>query len=414
MSEQYAPDEPSSFDAIVERQPYEPAVESADPFVGKEGLAEAADEVSRGRETRELRVRQMHDPDDLEKIAGRDITWTKETAADALRSTRNFEAHLEQAEMDAQLAAGVDEFRGQQPAQPPTPEFQQAQPQELAPQAEVPPAEPNELDRMLAELPEHRRAPFVAAFNGMVTRAQYQASTEYQQVLQQAQGAVQQLAQTTQQTIQVGEAIARQPFPELHGVPDAELPAVLGHLQRTNPQRYGQIVAHTAQVKQLVGQQLHQQQVFARAQQQQQQEQQVAYQKNFKAWANAQDDLLEKTSWANESPQNRSAIAREIVDHYRQHGISEGDLASHYQNNPAMRHVATQSLLLDGIRYRQAQKAAQRAQVRPLPAVQRPGTTSDESRDYSEYAHLERQYRGQQSLTPKQAAELVIAKRARR
>jgi hypothetical protein len=124
MSEQYAPDEPSSFDAIVERQPYEPAVESADPFVGKEGLAEAADEVSRGRETRELRVRQMHDPDDLEKIAGRDITWTKETAADALRSTRNFEAHLEQAEMDAQLAAGVDEFRGQQPAQPPTPEFQ--------------------------------------------------------------------------------------------------------------------------------------------------------------------------------------------------------------------------------------------------------------------------------------------------
>jgi hypothetical protein len=200
MSE-YAPEEPASFDAIIEQRPYERAVESADPFVGKEGLAEAADEVSRGRETKELTVRQVHDPDDLTKVAEKDVTWSKEAAADALRETRNYEAQLEQADRDAQLAAGVDEFRGQQPAQPPTPEFQQAQPQELAPQAEVPPAEPNELDRMLAELPEHRRAPFVAAFNGMVTRAQYQASTEYQQVLQQAQGAVQQLAQTTQQTI---------------------------------------------------------------------------------------------------------------------------------------------------------------------------------------------------------------------
>jgi hypothetical protein len=65
------------------------------------------------------------------------------------------------------------------------------------------------------------------------------------------------------------------------------------------------------------------------------------------------------------------------------------------------------------MKYRLAQRQIPRAAVRPVPQVQRPGTTTDDARDHGEYASLERQYRGQ-SLTPKQAAELVIAKRARR
>jgi hypothetical protein len=172
MSEQYAPDEPASFDAIIERQPYEPAVESADPFVGKEGLAEAADEINRARETREIPRRFIRDPDDPSSPAPRDVTITAGTAADALRENRNLEAQLEQEALNVEMARQVDQLRGEQPAQP----TEQPQP-ELAPQAEVPPAEPTELDRMLSELPEHRRGPFVAAFNEMVTRAQHQAST---------------------------------------------------------------------------------------------------------------------------------------------------------------------------------------------------------------------------------------------
>ena len=62
-----------------------------------------------------------------------------------LRATRAAEERLEQVELDRATAAAVDDSRGEQP------EF--TQPQELAPQAEIPPAEPTELDRMLVEFP---------------------------------------------------------------------------------------------------------------------------------------------------------------------------------------------------------------------------------------------------------------------
>ena len=206
----------------------------------------------------------------------------------------------------------------------------------------------------------------------------------------------------------------------MQGVPREQVQAVLAHIARTNPTRHAEIRHHVAAVKELAANQLQtaqsmlqQRQMQAAQQQQASQTQQARYQEDFKAWANAQDDLLEKTSWANESPQNRSAIAHEIIDHYRQYGVSEQDLIENYNKNPAMRHAATQSLIADGIRYRQAQKAAHRAQTRPVPQVQKPGVSSPEARDNSAYSDLERQYRGQ-SLNPRQAAELVIAKRARR
>jgi hypothetical protein len=142
LSEQYSPEEPTSFDAIVERQPYEPPKESADPFPsGRDGIQEAADELSLRRETKEVTLRRVHDPDDLSQVAPKDVTWSKETAADALSATRAYEAELKQAQLEQDMAAAVDDFRGA----PSQPEAQTAEPQ---PQPETPPAEPTELDRL--------------------------------------------------------------------------------------------------------------------------------------------------------------------------------------------------------------------------------------------------------------------------
>jgi hypothetical protein len=401
---------PTKFDHII-YESLDPEKSSEPEIRGDEaGPAEAAAELRQTPgERNEITERVWGDPRDWSKHAPGNRSVSAEHASDMLAEAREAEAALAQAELDAATARAVDDFR----AEPP--ELGQAQPQqpELAPQAEVPPAEPTELDRMLAELPEHRRAPFVNAFNEMVTRAQHQASTEYQQALQQVQGAVQQLAQTTQQTIQVGEAIARQPFPELHNVSDADLPAVLRQMAQVQPQRYAQVVAHAAQVKQLVGQQLHQQQVFAHAQQQQQQQQQQqveAQQRQFRQYA----ELHDSRTLVNESPETRKAIESALIEGAEREGIDKQTLVQIWNNNPVARHSYFQNLIADGVKYRLAQRAVAFAAVRPVPQVQRPGAANEESRDYSEYAHLERQYRGQQSLTPKQAAELVIAKRARR
>ena len=411
MSE-YNADEPSSFDAIVERQPYEPAKESADPFSsGREGIQEAADEVSRARETRELPRQFVRDPDDPSSPAPRDVTITAETAADALRENRNLEARLEQEALDAATAREVDDFRGD--VAPPAPE--QTQPQELAPQAEIPPAEPTELDRMLAELPEHRRAPFVAAFNEMVSRAQYQAQTSYQEAVQQAQAVAQQYQQAAVQAIQVGEAVARQPFPELHNVPDAELPAVLGHIARTNPQRHAQIVGHVAQVKQALGQQLHAAQVIQHQRTQAQLQQQAAAQQraaeSFQRYAEREDAKIDKLLQA-ETPERRSALMQEAMAILRDDGLDDAQIEFMWKNDFTFRSATAQKMLMREAKSRIAERGVRAARVTPVQHVVRPGV-SEPGSDRSAFAEVSREMRGR-DLSVKDATRLLLARRSSR
>jgi hypothetical protein len=417
MSE-YAPEEPASFDAIIEQRPYERAVESADPFVGKEGLAEAADEVSRGRETKELTVRQVHDPDDLTKVAEKDVTWSKEAAADALRETRNYEAQLEQADRDAQLAAGVDEFRGQQPAQPQPPEFQQAQPQPQAPEVQAEyVAEPDALDRLLNSVPDenvrrHIKQGLIDAYSAK----EAQIEQARQAAVAHAEQARAAFEQQTVSAILTAEAAALAPFPELHGIPRDQIAAVLAHIGRTNPQRHAEIRHHVANVKELAANQLqaaqllHQQQIASQAQQQAASQAQQAYAaQQFREYA----ELHDSRTLVNETPETRKAIESALIEDAGREGIDKEQLVQIWNSNPVARHSFFQNLVADGLKYRLAQRNIPRAVARPIPKLQRPGVASEEARDHGEYASLERQYRGQ-SLTPKQAAELVIARRGRR
>jgi hypothetical protein len=112
-------------------------------------------------------------------------------------------------------------------------------------------------------------------------------------------------------------------------------------------------------------------------------------------------------------PQQLRAVQNEILAMASEHGISKQEMAELWNSNPVIRHSAFQEMMRDAALYRMSKRSIPQAVSRPVPQVQRPGTTSDEGRDYSEYAQVANRYRGQ-PLTPKQAAELVISKRARR
>ena len=199
-------------------------------------------------------------------------------------------------------------------------------------------------------------------------------------------------------------------------MPREQVQAVLAHIGRTNPQRHAEIRHHVANVKELAANQLQavqllqQQQIQAQHQQAQAQEQQRAYaQEQFQRYA----ALHDRQTLVNGTPETRKAIETALIEDAGREGIDKEQLIQIWNSNPVARHSFFQNLIGDGIKYRLAQRNIPRTVSRPVAHVQRPGVTSEESRDYSEYSHIERQYRGQ-SLTPKQAAELVIAKRARR
>ena len=349
------------------------------------GLDEAAAGLTQTRaERNEVVERTWGDPRDWSKHAPGNRTVSAEHASDMLKETREAEARLAQAEMDAQLAAGVDEFRGQQPQveQPPV----EQQP-DFAPQPEALPEQPRGKLAVALSDPEFVRE-FQQAYGQSIAQVE-QAKAQYQQAVA--------------QTLLTAEASALAPFPELIGVPRDQIDAVMAHISRTNPQRHAEIRRHVATVKELAGAHIQQAHAFAQQQQQAQQQQVEAQKEQFQRFAAYHDERV-------------AAVPREVTDEVvamaQEHGISKQELMELYNTNAVMRHSAFQQMMADAAKYRLAQRSVAKAAVRPVPQVQKPGVASEEARDRSAYSDLERQYRGQ-SLTPKQAAQLLIAKRAR-
>jgi hypothetical protein len=271
-SEQYAPDEPASFDAIVERQPYEPPKESADPFVGKEGLSEAADAVNLGRETRELPRRFINDPDHPGVPAPKDVTVTKETATHALAHARAVEADATQAEIERVTTAAIDDFRSEQPAQPEQPEFQQPQPQAPEVQAEYV-AEPDELDKLLGPLDEETRRNIKQGLIQEYSKRQASIEQAREAAVAHAEAARAAFEQGAAEAMLRGEALLLSQAPELAAVPREQRLLALDILEKQNPTRAAQIRALDRQIGahlQREGQQLQaaqQRQTEAQAQQ---------------------------------------------------------------------------------------------------------------------------------------------------
>ena len=112
------------------------------------------------------------------------------------------------------------------------------------------------------------------------------------------------------------------------------------------------------------------------------------------------------------------AIQVEVVRAAEENGISKQQLHQLYETNPIVRHHAFQNMMADAARYRLAQKAIARGAARPVPHVQRPGTSEVAvARDNSEVSDLNSRLnlavnKGAISESRRLAAQLIAAKRA--
>jgi hypothetical protein len=383
--------------------PERPAVEPGTFASDKIGLEEAASELSETRAPRsDVVERAYQDPEDWSKPAPDSLTVTAEEAADALKSTRDWERQVAQGEVDAVLQARVDNFRTGEP-QP------QQQPEQLQPQAEHAPQPETELDRLLQPLPAEHRQPFVQSYNELLQRTQREAQqhyaaaqAQYTQVLQQSQAAL-------AQTIAVAEGLALAPFSELHGVPANELPAIVNQLQRQNPQRYAQLAQHVAVVRDLAGKQLQQ---AAAAQQQQAQQQQAERQRHWEAFDKmaAVHDAAADKLLAQETPAMQAEIKLEAIKLLTEDGMSEETLRHEWNTSLLLRSFTAQKMIIREAKARIAARNVRAARQNPIPQVQRPGA-SEEARDYSEVSSLQRDFN--LKPTAKNAAALLTARRAR-
>jgi hypothetical protein len=391
---------------VIDPPAERPAVEPGTFASDKVGLEEAASELSETRAPRsDVVERAYQDPDDWSKPAPDSLTVSAEEAADALRNTREWERQVGQGEVDAVLQAKVDNFREQQP------DAAQQQAEQFQPQAEQAPAEPTELDRLLEVLPADRRQPFVQSYNELLQRTQHEAQqwhtaaqAQYQQVLQQHQGAI-------EQSIFAVEAMALAPFPDLAATPRDQIQSVLGHIARTNPQRYAQIQQHVGAVKELAGRQIQQAQALLAAQNQHQQAERQRHWEAFDKMAAVHDAAADQML-AKETPAMQAEIKLEALKLLTEDGMTEETLRHEWNTNLLLRSVTAQKMIIREAKARIAARNVRAAKNNPIPQVQKPGA-SEPTSDRSEFADVSREFRGK-DLSVKDATRLLIARRGSR
>jgi hypothetical protein len=411
LSQEYEttiPEPRNYLDGVHESLEPEPAPDP-EPFGSNHTEIErAAEELSSSRAERNQVVeRQFHDGQDFTKVAPGNKTVSPEYAADKLKEIRELEQQVEGWDRDAALQKEIDALRAGDAQQPTV----QPQPAELQPQAEyAPPAEPSELDVLLAPLPPEQRQHFVSTFNQMVDSARHQNAQQYEAAVQQVYGVQQQYEAAVAQTLLAAEASALAPFPELHGIPRDQVQAVVQHIARTDPEKYRRISWHVQTVKELAANQLQVAQTALQQQQAAQQQQRAQAAQQFQQWAAAEDSKVDKLLAA-ETPERRLAITQEAAAILREDGLTDAQIQYMWQNDTTFRSAPAQKMLMREAKARLAERGIRAARVAPVPHVVRPGV-SEGAVDRSAYADLERQFRGQ-PLTPKQAAQLVIARRAR-
>ena len=341
----------------------------------------------------ELTERPYVDPHG-ERVPANQVV-SKEQAAHDLASVRAAEADAFERERNEALARVLDEFKIQAGEPVTTPENDAAYERLMAGQQE-----------QLQPQPEHTEVPGVdpkiaQAFQNPKIRA----------VLEQVNQGVEQTKQAYQQAVQhnalVGLAVLNSAFPEMNGLNTlAEINAALRVMPPERAQAYrqhlGQVTALAEAYRRQEGE-LQQQRQALQAQQYQQ------AQATFERFA-AEHDAQVLT---NDPPETVAAIRNALVDEARAAGISENELKQVYNTNSAMRHSFVQNLLADGMRFRLAQRSVSRAASRSIPHVVRPGSPA-EMQTRTEAALAEAQAKLKPSMSAKEAAAYVIARRAAR
>ena len=330
-------------------------------------------------------------------------TVSAEQAASDLHSARAQERAAREQLAQDDLKFALDQLPSQeggpQPAQQspeaPQPELDGIQPEQTDPtQTQDPWAE---ADKQIGEM-----------LKDPVVRERIEA--EYSHVVQQANAVAEQAKQQAAAVInnlaQEANLVASALFPELAGLSPEQ---VQGALRVMKPERVAQVREFANKIQGIAN--VAQQQAFAQQQAQQQQAelQQRQAAEAFQRYAAEQD----AKALAKETPESLAQIRNVLYEDGKKEGYSKADIDQAWNTIPALRNAYVSELIADGAKWRMSQRALATHRANPIPKVQRPGVASDGPSDNNEYASLERSLRGK-DLNPKQAADLLIAHRARR
>jgi len=142
------------------------------------------------------------------------------------------------------------------------------------------------------------------------------------------------------------------------------------------------------------------------AQDRQSQEQQS----KWSSYATKQDAAFIERAPEMADPEKATKIAKASYDMLKDVGYQESELANLWNGNETFRDYRMQLILRDAARYRDAQKSAPAKQSKPVPPVQRPGTSQPKaSTDDARIKALESKL--EKSGDMKDAVALMLAKR---
>jgi hypothetical protein len=367
-------------------------------------------------------VREYKEADNPAKKLDEQLTVSAEQAAADLTAAREQEQKFLDLSDAKALAREIDALRGQsapayeqpQAQQQPLEQQQQITPEQFAQlpgdeqrrRAEAAHAEmqrqQNELQQTLQNNPA-----LLAAVSEQVRQEQAKAAAAEQQYM----AAIQANA-----TAAIAHVVAN--FPEISGITEpAQLAGALHAVKQTNPGRAAEITEAIARTRQLVEENQRVQQYQAQQQQAQYQQYQAAKQAQFSRAAAVDDAAYD--AWSRNqgvSRDEQQQITQEVMAEFRRQGWNDQQIAHAYNTNPAMRSLSGQIQMHQAAAYRLQQKKMANIRRTKLdrspPHVQRPGSPLEIARE--EDHQIRALNKGGGPLSPREAANLVIAQRARR
>jgi hypothetical protein len=336
--------------------------------------------------------------------ASRDLTAIREAEALEIRKESNSDLHaaLDYLQQEEETMRAVTT---PQPAQPPQPDGSadvSPQPEREAQWGESPP----QPDPVQAADPAYD-AELAQALSSPKVRA------VLQQVNQEVEATKAQFRQATAQVAQEASALIGVLYPEFAGMNSQQMQGALAVMAQTQPER-------VQQLRQLAG---RTQNILAAQQQQQAQEQaqqRQQYQENLARYEEQEIRRYETLIARDRSPEQIRALRENVFPMIEKHyGIPQASMRDLYTGAAPvsgaefMRSSAFQLLVSDALSYRMSKEAVGRAVSRPIPNVQRPGSSA-EALTRTEEALASAQAKLKPSMSAKEAAAYVIARRAAR
>jgi hypothetical protein len=209
-------------------------------------------------------------------------------------------------------------------------------------------------------------------------------------------------AQQAHAAAQVSAASVLANFPELANVPNAHLQTAIAVIGQSNPQR-----AHAINEALARTQALYNASQQAQAQQRQMQDQQIH------RYVQQQDEIFEKQILAKEDPATVARVRENIVDiAKKEFGVSKAELAQLWHSSPLVRSAPFQHMMYTAAKHALAERSIANKLDRSVPPVVRPGVSQPHGSNDGDVADALKKFNS--DPTPKNAADLLIARRAAR